>query len=514
VTAVVDRARRFLAHPRTPFMVLVVLVVAWAAVMGAHIVLRHERFGTPDWDEGIFDQFFWLLAHGRQFNTVRGVTLAGHHASFAFLPLAPLTWLGAGPNTWNVIHALTIASTAIPLFLLARDKLGSRWLAFGVGVVWLVQPTPQWLVHEGFHPEGMSLPFLVGTYLFGERMLVQKRESGSVRSTTRWAFIACFALTITWKEDLSLALLGMGLMWLIRREWRLARGVIAVSAVWFVVFGLWLVPHFAGGSVYGGLYGELGETPGEVVANSARHPGDLVELLRDNDAGGYARDLGQSWGFVSVASPTSLLIGLPQWFTSVISTADFTRNIQLHYAAIPLASLAIGFVEGMRWLQQRRWWSSRDMLIFVVVVAALCSRWYGVSPLSIKYRDGYWPLVAAESDEARRDAVDRIPDGAGVVADYRTVPHLTHREIIYSFPNPWVRHGFGVNRDEHGDPAKVDWVLVDERVLGDDDEKLFERVRDSGEFAVRLQEKTVTLLERIKPPGEGDRPLPDPRSRS
>jgi hypothetical protein len=24
----------------------------------------------------------------------------------------------------------------------------------------------------------------------------------------------------------------------------------------------------------------------------------------------------------------------------------------------------------------------------------------------------------------------------------------------------------------------------------------------------------VTLLERIKPPGEGDRPLPDPRSRS
>jgi hypothetical protein len=508
VTAVLARGRQSLAHPQAPLIALLVLIVAWSAVMGAHIVLRHERFGTPDWDEGIFDQFFWLLAHGRQFNTVRGVTLAGHHASFAFLPLAPLTWLGAGPNTWNIIHTLAVAGTAVPLYFLARDKLGGAWLAFGVGVVWLLQPTPQWLVHEGFHPEGMALPFLVGTYLFGERLIVQRREHGVVRNTTKWAFVGCFAGTITWKEDLALALLGMGMVWLIRREWRLARGVIAVSAAWFVVFGIWLVPHFAGGSVYGGLYGELGETPGEVVFNSARHPGDLWDQLGDNDAGGYARDLAQSWAFVPLASPTSLLIGLPQWFTSAISTADFTRNIQLHYAAIPLAAMAIGFVEGARWLQQRRWWSSRDMLVVVVVAAAVCSRWYGVSPLSLKYREGFWPLVAGETDEIRRDALDLIPGDAGAVADYRTVPHLTHRETIYSFPNPWMRHGFGVNPDERGDPAKVEWVLVDTNVLGEDDVALFERVRDSGEFRVRLHEKTVTLLERVKPPGEGDRPLP------
>ena len=73
---------------RVPFGILMVLAVGWTITMGRLIVLRHDRFGTFDFDEGIYDQFLWQLAHGRQFDTVRGVTLAGHHASIAFLLLA------------------------------------------------------------------------------------------------------------------------------------------------------------------------------------------------------------------------------------------------------------------------------------------------------------------------------------------------------------------------------------------------------------------------------------------
>lgn len=146
---------------RAPLVVLGALILAWIVVMGRLIVLRHQNFGSFDFDTGIYDQYIWQAAHGRTANTVRGISFFGHHAQFGLLLLVPFAWLGGGPSTWDILHTIALASAALPLFLLARDKLGRPWIAVGVGVVWLANPTVQWLVHEGFHPEGMALPFLI-----------------------------------------------------------------------------------------------------------------------------------------------------------------------------------------------------------------------------------------------------------------------------------------------------------------------------------------------------------------
>ena len=62
------------------------------------------------------------------------------------------------------------------------------------------------------------------------------------------------------------------------------------GSAWFVVFGAWLVPHVAGGgTVYGGLYGDLGNTPAEVLRTGLAHPDRIGQRLVDNGAGGYAR---------------------------------------------------------------------------------------------------------------------------------------------------------------------------------------------------------------------------------
>lgn len=550
-----------LADERTPLAILVALIVAWVVIMGRLIVLRHDRFATFDFDEGIFDQFFWQLGHLEQFNTVRGVTLAGHHASFAFLLLAPFVWLGAGPNTWNILHTIAIAATAVPLFFLVKDKIGRPWVGLVVGVAWLAQPTSQWLVQEGFHPEGMALPFLVGTYLFGERWLAQSRAARTAAAATdatvvagaaeapdgsvgdaatgdatalaspaswthrvasalgRWwagdrrvlnrderrtriAFVACFALTITWKEDLALALAGMGLVWLIRREWRFASKVLLVAGLWFVILGVWLVPHFAGGTVYSGIYGDLGRTPSEIVLNSVTDPGALVERLDQNDAAGYTRELFQSWGFVPFLAPSTLLIGAPQWFTNIISAANFTFDPRLHYTAIPLAALAISLVEALRRGYRWRAVVGDGLLVVALVAALLCARWNGPSPWGDQYARGAWPLVEPRDLGAKREAVARVPDGAGVSADYLAVPHLTHREVIYSFPNPWTSWNYGVNPGETGDPADVEWlVLTSTTSLRPADKALLATLRDSGEFEVRFEEGNVLVMQRVAPPG-------------
>ena len=97
-------------------------------------------------------------------------------------------------------------------------------------------------------------------------------------------------------------------MWLLLEAEFLAIGTMALGAVWFLVFGVWFVPHEAGGkTVYGGLYGSLGDTPAQVARRALTHPGEVVDRLKTNDAPSYARDLVTPYGFVPLAAPEALL---------------------------------------------------------------------------------------------------------------------------------------------------------------------------------------------------------------
>ena len=492
---------------RRMFTALGLLALTWAVILGRLIVLRHNRFGTFDFDEGIQDQLIWQVAHFRQFTTVRGVPFLGNHASFGFFLLAPLVWLGGGPNTWNLLNAFALATGAMVLYLIARDKLGKPWLSLIVGVVWLAQPSVQWWVQEGFHPECVALPFLFATYLFGERIVARTRAGVPVGRRLKWQFAASMFLTIIWKEDLALALVGMGLVWIVRRQWKLGLRVVVVAALWFAIFGAWMVPHFAKGTVYGGIYGNLGTTPSQVVTTSATHPSRLLKRLDDNHALGYSRQLQQGFGYVTLLSPVTWLIGAPQWTIDIVSTANFTWDMKYHYQAIPLAALAISFIEGLVFLRRRRRWLAEAAVLVGLGAALYCGRVYGPGPWSIDYRAGYWPLTVPSTQAANTELVKKIAVGQGVSADYLLVPHLTHRQIIYTFPNPWINSNYGVTPTAHGDPARVQWIGMDTTMLSARDAALFTSIEMSGEFRVALHQGPIILLQRVKPPGRGLHPI-------
>lgn len=498
----------WLRSDRAMLGTLGVLAAGWAIVLGRLIVLRHDRFATFDFDEGIQDQLIWQLAHLRQFTTVRGVPFLGNHASFGFFLLAPLTWLGAGPNTWNVLNAVALAAAALVLYLIARDRLGRPWMGLVVGVVWLAQPSVQWWVQEGFHPECVAVPFLFATWLFGERIVRRIDDGLPVERRLQWQFGLSFLATIIWKEDVALALVGMGLVWCVRRKWKLGVRVVAVGALWFAIFGAWMVPHFAGGTVYGGIYGDLGKTPSEVVATSLSHPSRLTRRLEDNDALRYSRELHQSFGYVSVLSPVTWLIGAPQWMVNSSSTANFTWDPKFHYQAIPTAALAISFIEGVALLLRRRRWLGEGAVLLGLGAALYCGHVYGPGPWSLSYRAGFWPLQVGPNQSANEAAVRLVGPDDGVSADYLVVPHLTHRQFVYTFPNPWRNSNYGIEPTDHGAPAKVRWIVMDTTMLSESDRALYSAIEASGEFRLVMHSGTVEVLKRVRPPGKGVAPIP------
>ena len=57
-----------------------------------------------------------------------------------------------------------------------------------------------------------------------------------------------------------------------------------------------------------------------------------------------------------------------------------------------------------------------------------------------------------------------MPDDASVTATYGSLPHLSHREQIYDWPNPFVPSYWG-NDDGYRlpDPSTIDYLVLDRR---------------------------------------------------
>lgn len=481
------------ADVSVPRLVLGAAIVLWAVVFGVLVWQRHDRFGTFGFDLGIFDQSTWLLAQlDSQFITVRGLDVFGHHANLGLVLLAPFYRLGAGPHFLNLLQVVVMALGAVPVYLLARYRLGREWPAVLLGVVFLLHPALQFLAWETFHPESIALTPLLCAYY------------ASVRRN--WVWFAVWAtLAVIWKEDVALAVAVLGLIVAARgtRE-RGDRqiGIVTFGAalVWFLFVSQVLLPAVNGDQAfYNQFFGDLGRSPLEIAGNAARDPSLVTQRLGAPGAREYVWMMLAPFGLLPLLAPGVLLIGLPQLLVNLLSVNDFTRSITFHYAALPLAALTLGMVEGVSWLLRRdiRRWSRRLVLTGLLGCAVFGTVAWGPSPVGFRYDDGYWPSADDAQRAARLEALDVVPDGASVSATYDLVPHLTHRESIYEFPNPFRERNFGVSGEGLPDPSVVNWLVVNRRLLGEDDAATMVRIEESGEFGVVFEDDDIVVLRRV-----------------
>jgi len=467
----------------------------WSVVFSRLVLQRHARFRTIDFDLGIHDQSIWLLSRFTDFCTVRGLPVFGHHASFGYFAFVPFYWLGAGPNFLNVVQVLALAGGVVPIYLLARHRELPALAGLLLGLAWLAQPPLQWFLWETFHPEVIAIPLLLWAYLCAER------------GQTRWYWILVIA-ALAQKEDIAFAVAMIGLIWLVRRRVRLGATTVGVAALWFVVFGMWMVPAAAGGgTVYGLLYGELGDTPGEVAKTAITDPSEIWHRLDQNGAGDYTNDILTPTGLAPLAAPEVLAIGAPQAVLNLLTTANFTWDLRYHYQAMPMVGIGLGLVEGVaRIARLNRRPDGRAMLGtglagLVLVFGLWGTRSSGPSPWGEQYRAGVWPLLPTLDKEVREQALRLIGSSDGVSADFFMTPHLTHRRVVYTFPNPWFNKNYGISFETKADPAEVDWIVLDLSLVTIPTERLmYDQLIATGEFEVRLQAGTVVVAQRMHPP--------------
>jgi len=463
-------------------------------VFGRLIWGRHAHFATFDFDLGHHDQALWLLAHGESFVTVSGMPALGHHMTLAYFGVVPFYWFGGGPQMLNLLQTAALGLSAVPIYLLARHRLRSSWQALAVGGAWLLNPSVQWLCWEAWHPETIAIPFLLTAYLLA-----------SHRSWLWYGIVLVFALS--WKEDVALAVAMLGLALAVTGQPRIGLSTFALGAVWFLVAYGVAMPHFNGGTNHAGtFYGELGASPIELVRTALTNPSLVIDRMRSNNSLAYARDLLAPFGFLPLTAPAILAIAIPQFLANSLATADFFYDIRYHYVAIILVALALASVEGVARSRNRR---LRCWAVAWLGVSALAtSVAWGVSPIGTQYRSGVWPLTGNARQRVLDAAVAAVPTGAAVAATYNIVPHLSQRLRIYTFPNPWIRHNWGIqgvapkDLDREHSADRVEWIVVDRstHTPGSREEVLLDQVLTGGMFEKVSDQQGIVLARRVNRP--------------
>ena len=466
--------------------VLVALIAIWIAVFGDLAVLRQNRYGSFSLDMGIFDQATWLISRmGGLFMSIRGLHFFGHHFNLGLFLLAPFYWLGAGANFLNVVMVTSMALAAIPIYLLGRDKLSSGWLGVGLAAAYLLHPSLQFMAWELFHPEPMAMAGLFWAWWFAYRR--------------RWGWYAVsIVYAVCWKEDVALAAAVIGLILILRKEWRPGLWTLGLSTLYFFITNSWLIPQLsgAGQTFYNNLFGTLGNSPAQVLVNSAKHPTEFTRRVLARDAVSFYWKMTVPFALVPLAAPLVLGIGLPQALIDVLSAAGFTREITYHYAALPLAGLTLAAVEGVAFLGRTP--TRRSALVGVIVGSALtASILWGPSPIGHEYRKGWWPLWPDPSRPAKTAAVQQMAGIEHISATYDLAPHLAHRRYIYSYPNPFISDSWAVNGEHLPDPNIVHWLVLNRALMDGRNLALFDRLVSDGEFEIQSDRDGIVIAHRV-----------------
>jgi uncharacterized membrane protein len=438
------------------------------ATFGTLTWFQQENFGTFGYDMGLYDQGIWLVSRFRDpFVTIRGLNFFAHHVNLITLLFVPAYWLGAGPHFLYLVETVWMALGALPLFLLARDRLESGWLAVAVAGSFLLYPALEWINWWHFHPDALIITPLLFAWWLATRPTAQPRRWG-------W-FAVAVAVALACKEDAALAVLILGLVLAVRGERRAGLVTAAAGAGWFLVATKLVIPAAGGGAgpFYQELFPGFGDSLGEIVWNLVAHPSRLLGLATLPDRLTYFWQIMAPVAFFPLAAPLVLLISLPQTVINVASGHALTHDIHYHYSAIVLTGVFLATVEGMAWIGRGP--ATRRALVAVLLTTSLAANVaWSPSPLGREFNDGIW--ARAEPRHATvRAALRLVPAGAGVSASYNLIPHLTHRTYAYEFPNPWVVANWGAHGEDPPDPATADYLVIDERLLGDQ-RPLFERL--------------------------------------
>lgn len=400
------------------FHFTLIAAAVWSCGLATLGILRHLSFHSNAYDLGLKQHVVWNTAHGRWFEYSYMVAFPPHltnslgdHVNLILLPIALLYWLYDGPETLIVVQAFVVGSGLIPLYLVARRRVGADIPALLLASLYLLHPATQAAVLFDFHSIVLCAPLFLWAY-----WLAHTGRSICLAATV--------VLMLATQENAALVVAMLGLVLLLEGRRRPGSALVLAGLSWFAICFFLVLPSLnPHGSNAFGRYRHLGDTWLEVVRHLVSHPGVVLESFAGPQGRAYLQSVLLPFGYLSVLAPEILIGAASELGLNLLSAFPPQRAIDFQYASVPVAVGALAAVVGAarlaNWLGRlgrfRRSSVATGLAACALVASLALQRFrYGLPPALANARTTY--AFDSAHAQAGRALLRRLPPDVPVSA--------------------------------------------------------------------------------------------------
>lgn len=399
----------------------------FALLFVAAAAVEFRAFEGQRLDLGDMTQTVWATAHGHflRVTTENGhefVRLGVHVDPFLAL-LAPLWWIWPSPLMLLVVQALAVAAGALPVYWLARKRLGDERAAAGFAAAYLLYPATQFnaLTNSGPHAVSFAVPLILfGIWFLDNDRLVPFGITALLAATT--------------KEEIPLAVGCLGIWYAVTHGRRLVGATIFALGLTATMFDfLVVIPHFApsGSNPFAGRYSAVGGTPSGMGHTLLTHPGTLIAEATGAGKPHLLLLLFLPVGLLCLLEPLLLLGAVPDLAIDLLSSRPQQTMLGYQYTAGIVPFVIAAAILGAARLKPRV--APARVAAYVVVFTAVLA--VGHTPLTTAYHQ----LPAARGSnplrQAKAHALSLVPAGVPVSATNQLGGYLSNRRYVSIFPS-------------------------------------------------------------------------------
>ncbi len=433
-------------------------IVVYALTFSSLSILRFLTFSQDGYDLSIFDQVIWNSLHGRLFeNTILpdAPLLIGQRFSPILLAFVPMYAVWSSPIVLMVVQTLAIAFGALPLYWLARARIG-RLGAWVIGLAFLLYPSVEFVNLDEFHEIALAVPLLSLATFF----LLRGKY---------FPFLTTLGVTLLIKEEMAFIVIAFGIyICLIPRRWRLGWGLVLFGVLWSIALLQYILPwlngsgfgtgyyYFGHGTAAGmGRYDYLGNSLLQVITSIITRPDLVIQHVVIAPKIDFMLNLLAPIAFLPLVGLEIALLALPTFGTSLLSDYELQFSIESHYTASLIPFLFFALVMG--WQRIATWRlhgrrpemqrAARTLALAVLVLIASGGSYYLQSPAPFAIHFDTAQYALTDHTAAGYSLLGLIPRSAAVEAQRGMVPHLSERREILEFPSQ--------------DYCRVDYLLGD-----------------------------------------------------
>ncbi len=410
-------------------------------------------------------------------------TFMGLDVALGFLPAIPFYALLPSAYTLVVLQALLLVSAAIPVYLIARDRLGSPWAGVAFAAVYLLYPTTQFMgMAAPFQPRVPGLVCLLWAF-----WMLERRRLGP--------YLALLGLAMLTRTDAALVVVAFGMYAALRRlPWAYSLIPFVVGLAYFYVAITYVTPRFyspsfqppaqvevpfdltrdynnlwpCGVSPQACYYMHLGGGIPNIVKNILTHPVEIFFFVLQPDKLWYLLLMFGGLLFLPLFAPRELLLAAPVFAINLLSNRIYQYVITEQYQILAIPGMIIAAIYGAAWLWERvgdqgpktkdqSQTAVRAQRVAPMLLVALVAL---VALLNIPLKNPVISALRNPESPARVAVMERmkamIPPEAKVAATSFLAPHLLPRLEIFYIPGGKMHH----------QPAEADYAFIDARAAG------------------------------------------------